>query len=168
MAACVCGFPDGAEACRHLLYELQARFRALGTGGDLATWRTLHDVYAVQHEEEFCGRAKGLVAHLGGLCVAIEHHGHEQVYRKLAKLVERVPSHRRPAGVASPGLGDAYAYPPAAEIPAARGTLTIARLRSVDDVPGLSRAIDEWARSTWAAFATLQPVARAWVKDALG
>lgn len=86
-----CGFVTGSETCRELFNDVGLRVRALAWTDSMKTWRLLHDVYFVQHEEEFCGRYKGLVMHLGGLCWALEHGGHELGYRALQRLVDRNP-----------------------------------------------------------------------------
>lgn len=149
----MCGFPGGREACRTLFNDVGLRIRELAWTGSLKTWRLMHDVYFVQHEEEFCARYKGLVAHLGGLCWALEHGGQESGYRALQRLVERNPWRDQ-------------LYPPPPGIPAERGSITIASLRDIDDPVRLMEAVDRWARSTWLAFAPLQPLAREWVQQA--
>jgi hypothetical protein len=149
-----CGFPGGRQACQELFNDAALRVRALAWTGSMKTWRLMHDVYDIQHEEEFCGRYKGLVVHLGGVCWAIEHGGQESGYRALQLLLEQNPW----SGVA---------YPPEPGIPKARGSLTVASLRSLEDPESLSSGVDRWARSAWVAYAGLQPLAREWVQQAL-
>ena len=149
-----CGFADGREACQELFNDVALRVRAIAWTDSMKTWRLMHDVYDIQHEEEFCGRYKGLVMHLGGVCWALEHGGSETGYRALQKLVERNPWGNLP-------------YPPAPGIPASRGSITIANLREADAPERFIAGVDRWARSAWQAYAALQPVARQWVKDAL-
>src|ERR1043165_4177393 len=84
-----CGYPGGRKACQEMFDEVALRVRALAWTGSLTTWRLMHDVYSIQHEEEFCGRWRGLIAHLGGVCWAIEHNGSEKGYRAIQKLIER-------------------------------------------------------------------------------
>jgi hypothetical protein len=143
----MCGFPGGREACQSLFDDVALRVRALAWTDSMKTWRLMHDVYSVQHEEQYCGRYTGLVMHLGGLCWALEHGGSE-------KLVEHDPWKGQP-------------YPPEPGIPAARGTITIASLRDGNEPEQLISGVDRWARATWLAYAGLQPVARDWVKQAL-
>ena len=149
-----CGLPDGRTACQDLFNDIALRVRALAWTDSMKTWRLMHDVYDIQHEEDFCGRYKGLVMHLGGVCWALEHDGSERGYRALQKLVERNPWAE-------------LAYPPAPGIPAARGTLTVALLRDANDPLSLINGVDRWARSVWMAYADLQPLAREWVHQAL-
>lgn len=149
-----CGFAGGREACQELFQDIALRVRELAWTGSLRTWREMHDVYFVQHEEEHCGRYKGLVMHLGGLCWALEHGGQESGYRALQRLVEKNPWDQLP-------------YPPPPGIPASRGSITIANLRDLHEPDTLTDGVDRWARSTWLAFASLQPLAREWVQQAL-
>ncbi len=149
-----CGFAGGREACQDLFNDLALRVRALAWTDSLKTWRLMHDVYDIQHEEDFCGRYRGLVAHLGGVCWALEHGGTEKGYRALQKLIELDPWKGQP-------------YPPPPGIPKERGTITIATLREAEDPDRLVNGGDRWARAAWAAYAPLQPLARQWVQQAL-
>ena len=130
------------------------RVRALAWSGSMKTWRLMHDVYFIQHEEKYCGRYKGLVMHLGGVCWALEHGGMESGYRALQRLVERDP-------------WQSLTYPPAPGIPKSRGAITIASLKGAEDSERLTAGVDRWARSAWQAYAPLQPLAREWVQQAL-
>jgi hypothetical protein len=115
----------------------------------------MHDVYAIQHEEEYCGRWRGLIAHLGGVCLGLEHGGTERGYRALQKFIERDHLHGQP-------------YPPPPGIPADRGAITVASLETFDQPVLLMNGVDRWARSVWLAYEPLQPLAREWVTRALG
>jgi Family of unknown function (DUF5946) len=149
-----CGNPAGRAACQDLFNDVSLRVRALAWTDSLKTWRLMHDVYDIQHEEEFCGRYKGLVMHLGGVCWALEHGGSERGYRALQQLVERDP-------------WKDLAYPPEPGIPAARGSITVTSLATLAEPSLLIAGVDRWARSTWMAYAPLHPVAREWVLQAL-
>jgi Family of unknown function (DUF5946) len=130
------------------------RVRALAWTDSLKTWRLMHDVYDVQHEEDYCAGYKGLVMHLGGVCWALEHGGNERGYRALQQLSE---------GERWQGLP----YPPAPGIPAERGNVTVATLTNLAEPSLLVAGVDRWARSVWVAYAALQPTAREWVQLAL-
>jgi hypothetical protein len=149
-----CGYAGGRKACQELFDEVGLRVRALAWTDSMKTWRLMHDVYDIQHEEDFCGRYKGLVMHLGGVCWALEHGGSERGYRALQKFVERNSFDDQP-------------YPPAPGIPRSRGTITIAHLRAAEDPERLISGVDRWARAAWLAYADLQPLAREWVQTAL-
>lgn len=135
--------------------EVSLRVRALAWTGSLTTWRLMHDVYSIQHEEEFCGRWRGLIAHLGGVCWAIEHNGSEKGYRAIQKLIERDHLKNEP-------------YPPAAGIPKERGDYTAASLKDLDQPVLLANGVDRWARSAWLAYEPLHELAREWIRVALG
>jgi hypothetical protein len=149
-----CGFPAGRLACQALFDDVALRVRALAWTGSMKTWRMMHDVYDIQHEEDFCGRYKGLVVHLGGVCWAIEHGGSETGYRALQQLIERQSWDHLP-------------YPPPPGIPTARGSITVASLRDLNQPDLLTAGVDRWARAAWVAYADLQPLAREWVQQAL-
>lgn len=149
-----CGFPSGRQACQDLFNDVSLRVRALAWTDSMKTWRLMHDVYDIQHEEDFCGRYKGLVMHLGGVCWAIEYGGAESGYRALQQLLERDPWR---------GL----TYPPAAGIPKARGSITVASLKDLGEPQLLIAGVDRWARSAWVAYTALQPLAREWIQQAL-
>jgi hypothetical protein len=149
-----CGFAGGRKACQELFDDVSLRVRALAWTDSLKTWRLMHDVYDIQHEEDFCGRYAGLVMHLGGVCWAIEHGGSERGYRALQRLVEKDP-------------WQGHAYPPDPGIPKVRGTITVASLAELAEPPLLIAGVDRWARATWLAYAPLQLLAREWVQQAL-
>jgi|KBSMisStaDraftv2_1062788.scaffolds.fasta_scaffold143805_2 hypothetical protein len=149
-----CGYPHGRQACQDLFNDVALRVRALAWTDSMKTWRLMHDVYDIQHEEDFCGRYRGLAAHLGGVCWAIEFGGAETGYRALQQLIERNPWRDRP-------------YPPAPGIPKARGSITVATLRDLDEPQLLISGVDRWARSAWVAYADLHVIAREWIQQAL-
>ena len=99
-----CGFAGGREACQNLFNDIALRVRAIAWTDSMKTWRLMHDVYDIQHEEDFCGRYKGLVVHLGGVCWALEHGGAQgppdgPSYWPGQKLALVVPSGGQPVGV---------------------------------------------------------------------
>jgi hypothetical protein len=151
----VCGHAAGRAACQAVFDDVSLRVRALAWTDSLKTWRLMHDVYSIQHEEDYCGRWRGLIAHLGGVCWALEHGGSEKGYRKLQQYVER-------------DLFKSDPYPPRPGIPAARGAFTAASLKDLDQPILLVNGVDRWARSVWVAFEGLQPLARQWIKEAMG
>jgi hypothetical protein len=148
-----CGYPGDRQACQDAFNDISLRVRALAWTGSMATWRLMHDVYSMQHEEDFCGRWRGLIAHLGGVCLALEFGGQEKSYRALAKFLERDHLKGQP-------------YPPPG-IPEDRGAITVASLQDLNEPVLLVDGVDRWARSLWLAYEPLQPLAREWVKLAL-
>ena len=144
-----CGLitPDGARGCRAMFDELTLRQWERPVAYRVR--RMMVDSYALQHPDESCVSAKSLAAHLTGLCAALEHAEHPRILQVLLEWLDRSPALTRPA------------------LPAARGTVTIAEAHAAPDAPRLLAAADRWARSTWGAFASLQPQARRWVEEAL-
>jgi hypothetical protein len=138
----------GTAGCR-------ARFEAL-VGRDFsdprffATHRLFVDVYALQHPDEYCRSAKSLAAHLGGLCLILEHEA--SMATGAAALRDWLDGPRtldKPA------------------IPAHRGETTLAGLDGIDDPPAWRDAVRRWAEAVWDAWRDLHPVARLWVAEAL-
>jgi hypothetical protein len=130
--------------CQALFDELRVREVAELARSYTSTRLTI-DVYCLQHPERYCVSAKSLAAHLTGLCWALEFGGSESGLRELQrKLNGRV-------GLVKPA------------IPASRGDLTVADIVPVSGPDEYLRALDRWARSTWAAYGDLQEIARAWI-----
>ena len=150
-----CGFPGDRQACQDAFNDVSLRVRALAWTGSMLTWRLMHDVYSIQHEEDFCGRWRGLIMHLGGVCHALEFGGDERGYRALQKFIERDHLKGQP-------------YPPAPGIPADRGSINVSSLKDLNEPVLLVNGVDRWARSVWQSYDKLQPLAREWVKSALG
>lgn len=148
-----CGVAAGRKACQELFDDVSLRVRALAWTDSLKTWRLMHDVYSIQHEEDLCKDYKGLVTHLGGVCWGLEHGGHERGYRALQRLLDQ-------REWTDP-------YPPPPGIPAARGVVTVASLANLAEPALLIAGVDRWARAAWVAYAPLQPLARDWVQQAL-
>ena len=110
--------------------------------------RLVVDTYALQHPERYCRSATSLAAHLTGLCVAVEHRAREEMLNDaVQRWLSRRPELIKPA------------------LPAARGPLTIADVLAATDAVNHRAIVERWARGTWAAYADLQSVARAWVNQ---
>jgi len=116
-----------------------------GLAGSYAATRLTIDVYCLQHPERYCVSAKSLAAHLTGLCWALEHGISEGGLRELQRRLD--------------GRHDLVKPP----LPSSRGTLTVADIARVAGPDEYMKALDGWARSTWAAYADLQETARAWI-----
>ncbi len=137
----------GFDGCLELYWERMGRPFS-GSVHDRHTRLTL-DTYCVQHPDHYCPSTKSLVAHLGGLCWAMEYRGHSSGYQVLTRMLPRTLAVPRP------------------EIPSFRGTLTIADVPEVADADAAARAIERWAMAVWAAYRTLHPFARQWIATAL-
>lgn len=147
-AGCGLTVLGGTDGCR-------ARFDAVLVreyewGVPYLVHRLAVDTYALQHPERYCRSAKSLAAHLTGLCWALEHGGHPAGLRALQRWLSGA------APVVQPDL------------PATRGALTIADVDAATDAVAYLAAVTRWAQATWQAYASLQPLARRWVQEALG
>jgi hypothetical protein len=138
----------GAEACRALFDQIAA---PIPGGTPLLPFRRLVvDTYALQHPDPFCVSATSLAAHLTGVGWILEYRGSatsgsDQIRRWL---------NSRPALV-KPAL------------PASYGDVRIDAIAEVSARGAVEAAVDRWARSTWAAYAPLHPIAREWIAHAL-
>jgi hypothetical protein len=144
-----CGWiaAGGSESCR-------ARFDAL-LARDFSdplyfrTHRLMVDAYCLQHPDEYCRSAKSLAAHLAGLCAILERKASPATGPE--RLQRRLSGQRR---LDKPVL------------PAGRGTMTIGDLPPEAEPDCWESALRAWAGQVWAAYAPLQPVARAWLDEA--
>jgi len=144
-----CGLPvaRGFDGCLQVYWERMGR---PFSGGEHDRHTCLAwDTYCVQHPDHYCVSTKSLIAHLGGLCWAMEYSGHRSGYQALTRVLNRTRAIPKP------------------EIPSFRGTLTIADVPQVADTDAAARAIERWALDVWAAYRTLHPVARQWIATAL-
>jgi hypothetical protein len=134
----------GATGCRELFNGRVARetsdFRYA------RVHRVVVDCYCLQHPEQYCISAKSLIAHLCGLCIALEHASDQAAYRALQRSLD-----------GNPRLDKARS-------PELRGTLTIAEVLAAPDAIAYSRAVDAWAHSVWQAYTPLHGAARAWLQ----
>lgn len=106
------------------------------------------DAYCVQHSP-YVKSAKSLAAHLGGLCIAFEHHGSDHAFRRLQQWLSTNPPILKP------------------DLPPSRGALTIHHITGLETASAYCRAVDEWARAAWDAYTAVHTVARDWVRQAL-
>lgn len=145
-----CGLAiTGATAgCQSLMDELLARDFTDATY--FRVHRLLVDTYCLQHPEQYCVSFKSFAAHLVHACWSLESGGTRAIPSEaIRRWVERHPQLAKP------------------ELPDFRGALTIADVAKASGPAEHGRAVDEWARSTWAAYSALQPLAREWLRAAL-
>ena len=142
-----CGAPvAGVAACRTLFDEVIAR--------EFSDYRyaRLHrltvDSYALQHPEQFMRSAKSFVAHLTGMCAAMENEDPASINRTVQKWLGGPKPIDRPCDVP----------------PGQRGSLTVVDVLSVQDPQQYLERIREWARDAWLAWSTHHALAREWIK----
>jgi hypothetical protein len=136
----------GAEGCQAAFNELGARAYADLSFGRLH--RLVVDTYCLQHPP-YIESAKSLAAHLLGVCAALEHENNPIVVNAIHRWLNG------PARVEKPA------------VPEFRGSVTIASVIEIADAdPAVyARAVRGWARSTWAAYGALHPLAHRWIKE---
>lgn len=137
----------GAVGCQAFFDELIAR--DFSHALYFRVHRLVVDVYSLQHPARYCKSAKSLAAHLCGLYSILEAGasgavGDEALRRWLDGKVDL----EKP------------------ELPSFRGELTIDSVRAAPDPESYADAVERWARSTWAAYAPLHPLAREWFERA--
>jgi hypothetical protein len=138
----------GTAGCQALFEALVARdFSDIRYG---RMHRMMVDVYSLQHPDRYCASAKSFAAHLTGLSGFMEH--------------EEASRARGSDALQSWLNGDPRISRPTE--PRSRGVLTIAHVRAASDPLAHGRAVEEWARSTWAAYAPLHQQARQWIEQA--
>ena len=138
----------GTAGCQAIMDEQIARHFSDVTY--FGVHRLFVDTYSLQHPDRYCVSFKSLAAHLAHACWSIEQGGTWAVPSEaIRRWVERHPHLEKPA------------------LPADRGALTVAHVAAAGDPAAHRRAVDEWARSTWAAYAVLHATARYWVTLAL-
>jgi uncharacterized protein DUF5946 len=142
---CGLAVDGGTDGCQKLFDDESVR-----EYGDVAfagRRRLVVDTYALQHPARYCRSATSFAAHLTGLCVAIEHRAREtELNDAVQRWLGRRPELDRP------------------DPPASRGPLTIADVLAASSVNEHRSVVERWARGTWAAYAELHEVARAWVR----
>jgi len=147
-AGCGLTVPGGTAGCQEIMDEVLAR--DFSSPAYFRVHRMMVDTYSLQHPDRYCLSAKSLAAHLTGLCWLLEHGGSRATGSEaLRRWLDGTPQIEKP------------------ELPSFRGELTIALARAAADPEGYADAVDRWARSTWASYVTLHPIARAWVHAAL-
>jgi uncharacterized protein DUF5946 len=146
-----CGAPvAGVAGCRTLFDELLAR--EFGNYRFARFHRLMVDTYALQHPEQYMRSAKSFAAHLTGMCAAMEGDDAASVNQSVQQWLNGPKKIDRPADI------------PAGE----RGALTITYVHETTEPDEYLRRIQQWARSTWSAWASHHALAREWIALASG
>ncbi len=144
-----CGFEieRGAAGCHELFEELLAQ--DFSNPQYFHVHRMMVDTYCLQHPDRYCRSAKSLAAHLGGICSILEGDADAAMGAEAVReWLDGSSPVERP------------------EVPSSRGDLTIAHIRESTSPEEHASRVEEWARSTWQAYATLHELARSWVEQA--
>jgi hypothetical protein len=147
-SGCGLAVAGGDEGCNALFQELTGRsFTDLRFG---RVHRMVVDIYALQHPDRYCVSAKSLAAHLCGLCDLIERGGDPALPNMtLRRWLDGAVDIAKP------------------DLPADRGTMTIADINTIDDPAAFADSVRKWGNVVWAAYAPLHAIARAWLDRAL-
>jgi hypothetical protein len=108
--------------------------------------RLVVDCYCLQHPQQYCVSAKSLMAHLAGLCVAIERNGEQKAYRALQTSLNGNPSLVKPT------------------VPETRGSYTIADVLNTSNADDYARGVTDWANHVWRTYQATQGWARDWLE----
>ncbi|HKW44771.1 MAG TPA: DUF5946 family protein [Candidatus Eremiobacteraceae bacterium] len=143
-SGCGLATPSGDDGCQVMFDELGAR--AIGDYRYARFRRLVTDAYCAQHPHRYCRSVKSLVAHLCGLCCALEYGASPRVYDALQRSLNGYVSIEKPA------------------LPEFRGAATIGDVAAAGDVESYERCAWTWARDVWNSYATLHPFARLWLE----
>jgi hypothetical protein len=109
------------------------------------------DAYSLQHPARYMKSAKSAVAHLTGMCWAMEGDDDPSISNALSRFLDGTPTLTRPEPVPPGGV---------------RGGLNIVDVHSAEDSEQHIRLVKEWARSVWESWAEHHEKAREWVEEA--
>lgn len=140
---------SGAEECNRLFQEVVGR--EFSQPELFPVHRLTVDAYSLQHPERYMKSAKSAVAHLTGMCWAMEGQDDPSISNALSRFLDGTPELTRPEPVPRGGF---------------RGELTIADVHSAGDSEQHIQRVKEWARSVWESWALHHGKAREWVEEA--
>lgn len=146
-----CGAAEvgGAEGCNEIFQEVVGREF---TRPELfQVHRLTVDAYSLQHPDQYMKSAKSAVAHLTGMCWAMEEGENPSVSTALSRFLDGTPSFTRPEPI-----------PPAED----RGPMTIVDIFLAPDSAEHIRRVREWARGAWEAWSDHHAQARIWMEEA--
>lgn len=138
----------GEEGCEALFREVVER--ELSRPELFQAHRLTVDAYSLQHPSRYMKSAKSAVAHLTGMCWAMEGADGPHVARAVSRFLDGVQDLKRPE-------------PPP---PPSRGDWTVLHVYAARDSVAHVRRVKEWARSTWEAWRAHHEKARGWVTEA--
>jgi uncharacterized protein DUF5946 len=104
------------------------------------------DSYSLQHPDHYCVSAKSLIAHLCGLCCAMEFPYNPELLIDLRSSLDGKIETVKPA------------------LPQFRGGRTVEHVMQTTSHAAHIKAAKEWAVSVWEAYTPLHDFARGWLK----
>ena len=138
----------GAEGCNALFQEVVGR--EFSQPELFQVHRLTVDAYSLQHPAQYMKSAKSAVAHLMGMCWAMEGTDGPHVAMAMSRFLDGNPKFERPD-------------PPP---PLSRGGMNITHIHSAPDSAAHISRVKEWARGAWEAWSRHHEKARGWVREA--
>lgn len=143
---CSCGLPS-LEQCTEMWHEVilkETEFYGRAKGHKLRV-----DTYCMQHPDPYMISAKSFAAHFLGLCITIGHN--DDPY-----LLKSIQDWKFGTGlIEKPKLLDFV------------GELTISHIVHAQNRDSYERLLQEWAESTWQAYASYHELADEWLSMAV-
>jgi hypothetical protein len=145
---CGAPVPGGKSGCQKLFDEVIAR--EFGDYRYGRSHRLTVDVYSLQHPEPYMRSGKSFAAHLTGICAALETEKSAAINRAVQQWLNGNPAIDKPA-----------------QLPQARGALTIAYVHGAATAEEHKGRVWEWARSVWEAWSDYHDLARQLIGEAM-
>jgi hypothetical protein len=145
---CGAAVPEGSDDCQRLFDEVLAR--EFGDYRYAKLHRLTVDTYSLQHPQKYMRSGKSFVAHLTGMCAAVDGGDATAVNQAVQRWLNGPRAIERPE---EPRPGQ-------------RGDLTIVYLHAAADPDAHARRVRAWARSAWVAWSAYHHLARQWIADA--
>lgn len=139
----------GEEGCNGLFQEVVGR--EFSRPELFQVHRLTVDSYSLQHPDRYMKSAKSAVAHLVGMCWAMEGSDDPSVALAVSGYLDGTPDLQRPEP-----------EPP----PRQRGSLTIRDIYGASTSQEHLTLVRSWAREAWEAWAVHHHQARSWVEEA--
>jgi hypothetical protein len=138
----------GAEGCNAVFQEVVGR--EFSQPELYQVHRLTVDAYSLQHPAQYMKSAKSAVAHLIGMCWAMEGSDGPHVAQAMNRFLDGNPKFERPE-------------PPP---PLSRGETDITYVHSAPDSAAHVNRVRKWARGAWEAWGQHHEQARRWVREA--
>jgi hypothetical protein len=139
----------GEEGCNAVFQEVVGR--EFSQPELFQVHRLTVDSYSLQHPDQYMKSAKSAIAHLTGMCWAMESEDDPSVSLALSRFLDGNPEFTRPEPMPAP---------------LKRGPISIRYIHSAPDSREHVRRVKEWARETWGAWTDHHEQARKWVAEA--
>jgi hypothetical protein len=140
----------GVEGCNALFQEVVGR--EFSQPELFQVHRLTVDAYSLQHPTQYMKSAKSAVAHLLGMCWAMEATDGPHVARAMSRFLDGVKHLERPDP------------PPSLS----RGPRQITYVHAAPDSAAHIERVREWAGGVWEAWYVHHEKARAWMREAQG